>query len=166
VLPRHWVRRGALFPSTQLRRPRSHPSLRLPQLGRPHRHGEERRRPRTSVSPVWFSPSDLDRTARTVGYRFARAPYALTHLTTPPAAAHPSQSDFPRPILIERLGPPSVRSWSNGSDPPRTPVAVRFPSSAGPARSVRFPHLSLTLPVPLVSARPPARPPARLRSQI
>jgi hypothetical protein len=44
-LPRHRVRCGALFPSAQLRRPRSHPSSRQPQLRRPHRRGEERRRP-------------------------------------------------------------------------------------------------------------------------
>jgi hypothetical protein len=50
-----------------------------------------------------------------------------------------------RPILIERLGPP------------RTPVAVCFPSGARPARSARSPPLSLTLPVPPVSARPRAR---------
>jgi hypothetical protein len=35
----------------------------------------------------------------------ACAPDALTHLSAPPAAAHPSRSDFPRPILIERLRP-------------------------------------------------------------
>jgi hypothetical protein len=39
----------------------------------------------------------------------ARAPDALSHLSVSPAAAHPSRSDFPRPILIERLRPP-VRS--------------------------------------------------------
>jgi hypothetical protein len=53
---------------------------------------------------------------------------ALSHLSAPPVATHPSRSDFPpsdldqtirsppppRPILIERLGPP------------QTPVAVRF----------------------------------------
>jgi hypothetical protein len=51
-LPRHRVRRGALFPSTQLRQPQSHPSSCLPQLRRPHRHGEERCRPQPSISPV------------------------------------------------------------------------------------------------------------------
>jgi hypothetical protein len=43
----------------------------------------------------------------------ARAPDALARLSAPPSAAHPSRSDFPRPILIERLRPPrtpSVRS--------------------------------------------------------
>jgi hypothetical protein len=55
----------------------------------------------------------------------ACVPDALSHLSVPPAAAYPSRSDFPCPILIERLRPP------------RTPVAVRFPSGAGPARSAR-----------------------------
>jgi hypothetical protein len=55
----------------------------------------------------------------------------------------------PRPILFERLGPP------------RTPIAVCFPSSAWPARSAHsLPPLSLTLPVPPVSARLPARAPS------
>jgi hypothetical protein len=40
-LPCHWVRRGVLSLSAQLRRPRSHPSSCQPQLRRPHRHGEE-----------------------------------------------------------------------------------------------------------------------------
>jgi hypothetical protein len=40
-LPRHRVRRGTLFLSAQLRRTRSHPSSRLPQLRRPHRRREE-----------------------------------------------------------------------------------------------------------------------------
>jgi hypothetical protein len=35
----------------------------------------------------------------------ARAPDALSRLSAPPAAAHPSRSNFPRLILIERLGP-------------------------------------------------------------
>jgi hypothetical protein len=40
----------------------------------------------------------------------ARTPDALTHLSASPAVAYPSRSDFPRPIWIERFGPPSVRS--------------------------------------------------------
>jgi hypothetical protein len=36
----------------------------------------------------------------------ARAPDALSRLSAPPVAAHPFRSDFPRLILIERLGPP------------------------------------------------------------
>jgi hypothetical protein len=59
----------------------------------------------------------------------ARTSDALAHLSAPPAATHPSRSDVPRPILIERLGPP------------RTPIAIRFPSGAGPTRSARsLPH--------------------------
>jgi hypothetical protein len=54
-LPRHRVRRGALSLSAQLRRPRSHPSSHQPQLRRPHRRGEERRRLQPSVSP-WSDP--------------------------------------------------------------------------------------------------------------
>jgi hypothetical protein len=72
-LPCHRVRHGALSLSAQLRRPRSHPSSRLPQLRRPHCRGEERRR----IAHVCFSGlislSDLDRMARTAGYRFAHA---------------------------------------------------------------------------------------------
>jgi hypothetical protein len=51
-LPRHLVRRGALSLSAQLRRPRSHPSSRLPQLRRPRRRREKRCSPQPSVSPV------------------------------------------------------------------------------------------------------------------
>jgi hypothetical protein len=143
-LPRHRVRRGTLFLSAQLRRPQSHPSSRPPQLRRPHRRREEQRRSQPSVSLVWSPPSDSDRTARTTGYRFAHA-----RLTPWPACqCHPQPLILPglispRPILIERLGPlgphrtPPVWSWSNGSDPPRTPIAICFPSSAGPARSAR-----------------------------
>jgi hypothetical protein len=89
----------------------------------------------------------------------ARAPDALSRLSAPPAAAHPSRSDFPCPILIERLGPPRTPP----SDLDRTawtPAAVRFPSSVGPAWSARSPPLLVTLPVPPVSARPPARAPS------
>jgi hypothetical protein len=110
-------------------------------------------------------PIQIERLGPGVPLR-ARAPDALTHLLVPFAAAHHSRSDPPRtrldplgtpsdplrPILIERFGPP------------RTPVAVCFPSSAGPARSAHSLPLSLTLPVPLVSARPPAR--TRPRPQI
>jgi hypothetical protein len=88
-------------------------------------------------------PIQIERLGPRVPLR-ARAHDALSHLSAPPAAAHPSRSDFPRPILIEWLGPP------------RTPAAVRFPSGTGLARSARSPPLSLTLPCPPVSARPPA----------
>jgi hypothetical protein len=77
----------------------------------------------------------------------ARAPNVLARMSAPPAAAHFSRSDFHHPILIERLRPP------------RTPVAVCFPSGAGPARSVRSPPRSLsTLARLSVLARPRARP--------
>jgi hypothetical protein len=68
----------------------------------------------------------------------ARAPDALTHMSVSPVAAHPSRSDSPRPILIERLGPPRTPPCPiliERFGPPRTPVAIRFPSDAGPARS-------------------------------
>jgi hypothetical protein len=95
----------------------------------------------------------------------ARAPDALTHLPVPFAAAHHSRSNFPRPILIERFRPARTRSDPprTRSDPlhtPRPPVAVHFPSDARPAWSAHSPPLSLTLPVPLVSARPSARAPS------
>jgi hypothetical protein len=69
-------------------------------------------------------PIQIERLGPRVPLR-TRTSDALTHLSAPPIAAHPSRSDSLRPILIERLGPP------------RTPVAVRFPSGAGPARSAR-----------------------------
>jgi hypothetical protein len=67
-------------------------------------------------------------------------------------------SDFPCPILIERLGPPRPPRpiLIERLGPPRTPAAVRFPSGARPAWSARSPPLSLTPPGSLVSARPPA----------
>jgi hypothetical protein len=72
------------------------------------------------------------------------------------------QSDFPRPILIERLGPPRTPRpiLIERLGTPQTPAAVRFPSGAGPARSAHSPPLSLILIVPPVSARPPARAPS------
>jgi hypothetical protein len=88
-------------------------------------------------------PIQIERLGPRVPLR-TRALDTLSRLLAPPAAAHPSRSDFPHPILIERLGPP------------RTPAAVYFPSGAGPALSARSPPLSLTLPIPPVSARPPS----------
>jgi hypothetical protein len=99
-------------------------------------------------------PIQIERPGPRVPLR-ARAPDALARLSAPPAAAHPSRSDFPRSILIERLGPP------------RTPVAVRFPSSAGPARSVRSPPWSLSPLARLsVLARPRAPSAADLISAV
>jgi hypothetical protein len=57
-------------------------------------------------------PIQIERFGPRVPLR-ARAPDDLTHMSAPPVAAHPSQSDSPRPILIEWLGPhqtPFVRS--------------------------------------------------------
>jgi hypothetical protein len=105
-------------------------------------------------------PIQIERFGPRVPLR-ARASDTLSRLSTSPAAAHPSRSDFPCPILIERLGP--VRTPSDPSlrpilierlGPPRTPIAVCFPSGAGPARSVRSSPRSLTLHSPPVSARP------------
>jgi hypothetical protein len=57
----------------------------------------------------------------------ARAPDAPTHLSVPLAAAHPSRSDFPRPILIERLGPPQIPA-----DPLRPLQTSVSPLALGP----------------------------------
>jgi hypothetical protein len=65
----------------------------------------------------------------------ARAPDALARLLVPFAAAHHSRSDFLRPILIERLGPPS--------DPLRLILIERF----GPPRT---PAAACQRPSPLV----------------
>jgi hypothetical protein len=92
----------------------------------------------------------------------ARAPDALSHLSAPPAAAHPSRSDFPRPILIERLRPPRPILIER-LGPPRTPAAVCFPSGAGPARSAHSPPSVADTPCPACQCSP-AR--AHPRSQI
>jgi hypothetical protein len=83
----------------------------------------------------------------------ARAPNTLSRLSAPPAAAHPSRSDFPRPILIA--------AWTPSSDldrTARTPAAVRFPSGAGPARSARSLPLSLSRLSALARLRTRPRP--------
>jgi hypothetical protein len=96
----------------------------------------------------------------------ARAPDALARLLVPFAAAHHSRSDFLRPILIERLGPPSDPPPSYLDRTVRTPSdpcsRLSAPQSSGarPARSARSPPLSLTLSVSPVHARPPARAPS------
>jgi hypothetical protein len=106
--PRHRVRRGTLFLSAQLRRPRSHPSSHLHQLRRPHHRGEEQRRPQSSVPPglipsVRFRSHDPDR-----GYRFAHArPGALAHLSAPkPPDAGPARSARSPPLSLTLPGPP------------------------------------------------------------
>jgi hypothetical protein len=110
----------ALFLSAQLPRPRSHPSLRQPELQRPHHRGEEQRRPQPFTPPrsdplcliliarpgprvplrarAPFSclsspPSDLDRTAQTAGTA------SLTRALTPwPACQRPN------PLALGLLG--------------------------------------------------------------
>jgi hypothetical protein len=115
---------------------------------------------RTFVSPVCFSPSDSDRTARTAGYRFAHA--RLTCPGLPVSATHSNPLGPPLdPLGLARtpLDPPpsdldrTVRT-------PSDPCSCLFPSSAGTTRSRVVPHLSLTLPGLPVSARPPARAPS------
>jgi hypothetical protein len=139
--PLHWVRRGALFPSALLRRPWSHPCSRLPQLRRPHRRGEERRRLQPSVflwsdplRPIqieWLGPRDTA--------SLTRVWHALARLSAPPTAAHPSRFVFPpsdldrtartpsdpfgppsdplRPILIERPRPQDIASRQRALTP-------------------------------------------------
>jgi hypothetical protein len=51
-------------------------------------------------------PIQIERLGPRVPLR-ARVPDALARLSVPFAATHHSWSNFPRPILIERLGPPS-----------------------------------------------------------
>jgi hypothetical protein len=93
----------------------------------------------------------------------------------PFTAAHHSRSDFPRPILIERLGPPRTRLDPSDplglpSNPLRSILIERFGPPWTPAVACQRPSplalnplgqrsspLSLTLPGPPVSARPPAR---------
>jgi hypothetical protein len=142
-LPRHRVRRGTLFPSTQLRRSQSHHSSCLPQLQRPHHHGEERRHPQPSVSP-W--PDAL-------------RPIQIERLG--PCCPQPSVSPWCDPlrrIRIERLGP-------------RITLRTRVPWRPGPpvsaqvlwrwARSVSAPSPSTAdAPGPLINARPPPRVPS------
>ena len=169
-LPRHRVRRGTLFLSVQFQRPRNplaRTRLNSGDLTATERGDAARSRLFPRSDPL--RPIQIERLGPRVPLR-ARAPDALTHLSAPPTAAYPSRSDFPRPILIERfgtlrtpsdpLGPPPRPILIERLGPPRNPVAVCFPSSAGPARSVRYPPLSLTLPIAPVSARPPAHAPS------
>jgi hypothetical protein len=59
-------------------------------------------------------PIQIERPGPRVSLR-TRLPDALARLSVPFAAAHHSRSDFPRPILIERLGPPRTPSDPLGS---------------------------------------------------
>jgi hypothetical protein len=75
------------------------------------------------------------------------------------------RSDFPHPILIERLGPPRTpppppSDLDRMTQTPSDPCSCPLPPGAGPTRSARSSPLSLTPPGPLVSARPPARAPS------
>jgi hypothetical protein len=92
-------------------------------------------------------PIQVERPGPRVPLR-ARAPDALARLSMPFAAAHHSRSDFSRPILIERLGPPQTpldpfgpplsdldRTAQTSSDPTRTrsdPCSRLFPLALGP----------------------------------
>jgi hypothetical protein len=70
----------------------------------------------------------------------------------PPAAAHPSRSNFPRPILIERLGP------ARTSSDPLGPVWTRS-DPFGPAQTRSDPfELARTPSDPLGPARTPLDP--------
>jgi hypothetical protein len=101
------VRRGVLSLSAQPQRPQNPPSTRLPQLRRPHRRGEEQRRPQP-FTPPWSDPIRpilIARPRSRIPLR-ARAPCALG----PPVNAHvpwrwarsvsapsPSVADIPWP---------------------------------------------------------------------
>jgi hypothetical protein len=91
----------------------------------------------------------------------APAPDTLARLSAPPVAAHPSQSNF-SPSDLDRMvrtpQTPSDPSPSDRDQTARTPIAIYFPSGTRPRSvSALSPPLSLTLPIPPVSARPPAR---------
>jgi hypothetical protein len=119
------------------------PSSRLPQLRRPHRRGEEQCRPQPFTPPRSdpLRPIQIAWPGPRVPLR-ARAPDTLAHQLAPLAVIRPPWSDPLRPIQIARPGP-------------RVPLHVRTPwclarlsapkpPSAGPARSVCSPPLSLT----------------------
>jgi hypothetical protein len=78
---------------------------------------------RTSVSPVYFPPSDLDRTARTAGYRFTHA-----HLTRPgpPVSAAHNRSSF-------LVGPPRTPSYPFRPPPSDLDRTVRTPWDPPPS---------------------------------
>jgi hypothetical protein len=109
-------------------------------------------------------PIQIERPRPRVPLR-ARAPNALARLSVPFTAAHHSRSDFPRLILIERLGPPldpppsdldrTTRTSSDPSDPCSRP----FPPGTGLARSARSPPSVADTPCPACQRSPaPARP--------
>jgi hypothetical protein len=90
-----------------------------------------------------FSQSDplrpilIERLGSRVPLR-ARAPDAMSRLSVPPTAAHPSRSNFPRLILIERLGgppPPPPAGGGPASNFPRHSVFDRRGPPPPPVRS-------------------------------
>jgi hypothetical protein len=99
----------------------------------------------------------------------ARTPNALAHLSVPFIAAHHSRSDFPHPILIERLGPPrtpsdpppfdldrTARTSSDPLGPARIPVVARFPLARCPLGQHTLPPTVADTPYPAYQ-RSPAR---------
>jgi hypothetical protein len=103
------------------------PNSRLPQLRRPHRRGEEHRRPQPFnalglVPSIRFRSNGLD-----CGYRFAHAcPDALACLLAPKSSgAGPTRSVRPPPLSLTPLAPLVshacvVGVWSPPSDSDRT----------------------------------------------
>jgi hypothetical protein len=81
-----------------------------------------------SLRPILIArPGPLDTTSTC-------APDALARLSVPFAAAHHSRSDFPRPISIERLGPPRT---------PSDPLSLILIERLGPPRTPSDPLGSL-----------------------
>jgi hypothetical protein len=114
----------------------------------------------------------------------ARAPNAMSRLSVPFAAAHHSRSDFPRPILIEwlgPLGPPSdasdpLRTHSDPFGPPPSDLDRTARTSSDPLGPARI-HVAVCFPLvlgplgqrvspPVVDTPWPAcqRSPARVRA--
>jgi hypothetical protein len=75
--------------------------------------------------------------------------------TASPAAAHPSRSDFPRPILITRPGPRDTASRTRALARLSAPPVAAHPPGLVP--SVRFRSNGLDRRIPL-RARAPWRP--------
>jgi hypothetical protein len=127
-LPRHWVRRGVLSLSAQLRRPRSHPSSRLPQLRRPHRREEEQRclqpfiPPRSDpLRPIFIAwPRSRDTASRSRAWRpglpvSAQASWRWARSVSAPS---PSAADTSGPLV-------------NARPPARAPSAADVISAVG-----------------------------------
>jgi hypothetical protein len=170
------------LPLSQLRRPRSHPSSGLPQPRRPHRRGEERRRPQHlfSLGSDLLRPIQIERLGPLLrlfspGFDLLR-PIQIERLG-PLLRLFSPRSGLLYPIQIEWLGP-LLRLFSSGSDLPRSiqierlrprdtasrsracvpgpPVSAQSPWRW--ARLVSAPSPSVAdAPGPLASARPRAR---------